>query len=142
MISVVLDTNVIASGIVRRSSEAVPVQIIDAWRAGQFELVVSQDILDEVTRTLSTPYFRARLTEDQIERALLLLTRRARQAEIDVEVHDVATHPEDDRILATALSAGADYLVTGDAGLLNIANYQGVQIQSPRDFLKVLSSEL
>ena len=141
MIRVVLDSNVLASGIVRRSPEAASVQIIDSWRAGHFELAISQDILDEVTRTLGKPYFRARLSEAQIERALFLLSRRGRLVSLEVYVQGVATHPEDDRILAAALSAAADYLVTGDAGLLGLRDYKGVRITSPRDFLAVLQSQ-
>ena len=57
---------------------------------------------------------------------------------ISLEVHGIATHPEDDLVLATAISGGADYLVTGDAHLINLRVYKGVQICSPRDFLWVI----
>jgi predicted nucleic acid-binding protein len=42
-------------------------------------------------------------------------------------------------ILATAVSARADYLVTGDRQLLALGEYQGVQMVTPRDFLAILS---
>ena len=57
------------------------------------------------------------------------------------EVHGVATHPEDDLILATAVSAKADYLVTGDKKLRELGSYQGVSIVSPREFLDILESQ-
>jgi predicted nucleic acid-binding protein len=60
--------------------------------------------------------------------------------EITVEVRGVATHPEDDLILATAISARADYLVTGDRQLQALGSYQGVQIVSPRQFLTILQA--
>jgi predicted nucleic acid-binding protein len=53
----------------------------------------------------------------------------------------VATHPEDDLVLATAVSAHADYLVTGDRKLQRLGSYQGVRILSPREFLAVLAPE-
>ncbi len=56
-----------------------------------------------------------------------------------ISVQGVATHPEDDLILATAVSGGAQYLVTGDRQLLKLGNYQGVQIVTARDFLDRLS---
>ena len=56
---------------------------------------------------------------------------------ITVEVSGVATHPEDDLVLAAAVSAGADYLVTGDKQLLKLGRYQGATILSPRDFAEV-----
>jgi predicted nucleic acid-binding protein len=61
---------------------------------------------------------------------------------ISVEVHGIATHPEDDLILATAVSGRADYLVTGDRQLLALGSYQGVRIVTPRDFLAILEAEV
>lgn len=141
MIRAVIDSNVLVSGIVRRDRRAAPVQVLDAWRAGEFELAISEIILEEVSRTLRKPYFRARLSDDQIERALLLLRRRARTVSLEVEVQGIATHPEDDLILATALSAQAEWLVTGDAALLALGEHGGVQIRSPRDFVHLLQSQ-
>jgi predicted nucleic acid-binding protein len=53
-------------------------------------------------------------------------------------VTGVASHPEDDPILATAVSASADYLVTGDRQLQRLGSYRGVSIVSPREFLDLL----
>jgi predicted nucleic acid-binding protein len=53
-------------------------------------------------------------------------------------VQGVASHPEDDLILATAVSAQADYLVTGDRQLLALGRYQGVEIVTPRAFATIL----
>ena len=50
----------------------------------------------------------------------------------------MATHPQDDLVLAAAVSAGADYLVTGDRKLLSLGRYLGVTIVSPRTFLTLL----
>jgi predicted nucleic acid-binding protein len=56
-------------------------------------------------------------------------------------VEGVATHPEDDLILATALSGQVDYLVTLDQQLLRLGSYGGVQIVSPQAFLTILTTE-
>jgi predicted nucleic acid-binding protein len=58
---------------------------------------------------------------------------------ITVDIHGIASHPEDDLVLATAISASADYLVTGDALLLSLGFFRDVQISSPRQFLDQLS---
>lgn len=50
----------------------------------------------------------------------------------------IATHPEDDLILTTALSGGAAFLVTGDHGLLRLGSYEGVSIVTVRAFLAML----
>jgi predicted nucleic acid-binding protein len=56
-------------------------------------------------------------------------------------VSGVATHPEDDLILAAAVSAQADYLVTGDARLQALGSYQGVKIVTPREFVQILEQQ-
>jgi putative PIN family toxin of toxin-antitoxin system len=85
-------------------------------------------ILDELVRTFQKPYFRRYLMDKQSSRFLKLLQKRATVSPITVAVHDIATHPEDDLILATAVSAKADYLVTGDSKLQRLRTYQAVVI--------------
>jgi len=53
-------------------------------------------------------------------------------------VSGVASHPEDDIVLSSAVSAAVDYLVTGDRQLQETGSFQGVKIVSPRDFLTLL----
>ena len=138
MISAVLDTNVLASGTV--SAANAPGQILDAWHARKFELVTSAHIIAELTRTFQKPYFRDCLSKKATANFIDLLQNEAFVTPIIVKVQNVATHPEDDLTIATALSAKADYLVTGDQSLLNkVGNsYQGVTLATPNDFLKIL----
>jgi uncharacterized protein len=141
VITCVFDTNVLASGIVGFLNRQSPsARLLHAWRELAFELATSEHILNELERTLARPYFRRRLTDEQVSAALTLLRSRAAVTPLTVEVHGAATHPEDDGILATAVSADADYLVTGDRKLLALTNYQGVEIASPRTFLELLES--
>jgi len=68
------------------------------------------------------------------------LQRRAVVTAITVNVRGVATHPEDDLVLATAASAHADYLVTGDGKLQSLVSHEGTKIVSPREFLGILEA--
>ncbi len=58
-------------------------------------------------------------------------------------VHNIATHIEDDLILATAVSAKADYLVTGDGPLLQKVgdSYREVNLVTPSEFLQILKQQ-
>ena len=58
-------------------------------------------------RTLTNPYFRSRLSPTEIEAAFARLRTEARIQSITVHVAGIATHPEDDLVLATALRACA-----------------------------------
>ena len=71
---------------------------------------------------------------------ITLLPSAAIMTALTVEVAGVATHPEDDLILATAVASKATFLVTGDRKLRAVGNFQGVTILSPREFLTVLES--
>jgi putative PIN family toxin of toxin-antitoxin system len=136
MMKVVLDTNVLASGFVHRLGN--PGRILALWRSHDFQLVVSGPILAELEATLEDRYFQMRLTRQQRERALSLLRRQAEHTEITARVEGIATHKEDDLILATARTVGADVLVTGDEGLQRVRTYGGTEILSPAEFLRFL----
>ena len=139
MISAVLDTNTLASGFVGyRRAESAPGELLRRWRAKVFALVVSQHILSELVRTFADPYFTQRLTPQEIQAALAMLQADAILTPVTVHVAGVATTPKDDLVLATAESAGVDYLVTGDKKLLQLRRHRSITILSPRAFLSVL----
>ena len=56
-------------------------------------------------------------------------------------VQRVATHPEDDFILATVMNAHAEYLVTGDRQLLKLGKFEEATILTPNAFLDLLESD-
>ena len=140
MIRAVLDTNTIVSRTI--VIHGIPYRILRAARAQRFTLVTSQAIINEVLRVLSRDRVRRKygLTAADIELVRHFLENDAVLTTLMTEVHGVATHPEDDLILATAASGGADYLVTGDRQLQNLGTYQGITILSPRAFLEVLQA--
>jgi putative PIN family toxin of toxin-antitoxin system len=49
-----------------------------------------------------------------------------------------APDPDDDVVIATAIAAGADLLVTGDKDLLSVGHYEGGRIVSVREAMKVV----
>lgn len=140
MITAVLDTNVLVSGIVGFHKPTPPAQILEAWRAGEFQLVVSGHIIDELKSALEKPYFAQRITPQQVAGTIALFKEEAIVTPITINIQGAATHPEDDLTLATAVSAKVDYLVTGDQPLLRkVGNaYQGVNLVAPVTFLKAL----
>jgi predicted nucleic acid-binding protein len=102
--------------------------------------VVSSDILTELLNTFADSYFRRQLTPQQIHAAQLLLQEEAIWQPFTARISGAATHPEDDQILAAAVSAKAEYLVTGDKKLQQLGTYQGVRVISPRAFLDLLEA--
>lgn len=134
---VVLDTNVVISAtLIRGGNED---RILRAWRRGAFELVLSPPILEEMARALSYDRLRrARWMTD--EEALELLQVLGEESILVPGRHAVriSRDPEDDKFVAAAVEAGADYVVTGDKDLLDIARYRSLRLISPATFLRIL----
>jgi len=133
-VRVVLDTNVLVSGLML--PESVPGKIVAAWRGAQFELVLSEPMLDEIGRVLSYPRIHARLGwgKDEIANFLLLLRFKSDVVDIAPEKGRGTRYPGDDPILATLLASGADCLVSGDGDLLALRDRYPVL--TPADFAR------
>jgi uncharacterized protein len=143
VIRAVLDANVFASGVLRfDSSASPPAEILRRWLARSFELVTSDHLITEIERTLLThPYFAPRVTRATGVEWVSLLRTLGTQTKMTEVVAGVASHPEDDLVLATAVSAQADHLVTGDRQLQRLERYRGVTIVNPRGFLMLLETQ-
>lgn len=142
MITAVLDTNVLAPALRGVGNPANTLgELLRQWRDGRFQLIVSEHILNELRRTLETPYFSRSLSTREREEAVALFATEAVVTPLTVSVQGVATHPEDDLILAAAITAQADYLVTGDRKLQELGDYQGVRVITPGDFLRILRED-
>ena len=136
---VTLDANVLAPGFTSQASASA--RLIDLWRAGAFVLVLSEHLLGEVARTFADPYFAARLQPGDPEAIVALLGSAATLTDIAVTVRGVATHPEDDLVLATALSGRADVLCTRDRHLLRLGIVGDVVLLSPGELVARLTAE-
>jgi len=133
---VVLDANVLAPAFANPAAAAGG--LIARWREGAFELVVSAPILTGLRRTFQDPYYARRVTPEQVGTAVALLRAKARVVPLTVSVAGVATHPEDDLVLATVLSGAAGYLGTRDKQLLKLDGFRNVRIFHPADLFDLL----
>jgi len=137
---VVVDTNVLASGILRVSLDSPPVRLLQYWRDERFSLVTSTYIINELRRTLASAYFLARVTDQERTSFLEDLEAVATSVVLIRSVSGIATQPKDDPILATALNARAHYLVTGDKALLEIGSFEGTRILTAAEFVSILGA--
>jgi uncharacterized protein len=133
---VTLDVNTLVSGFLK--SGGPPSAIADLWRSGRFNVCLSAHIIETVQDVWKRPFFVA--NSNRIDRALAidLMNEQAEPFQPDPSVTGITDDEEDDLVLGTAVAAGADYLVTGDTGLLKIREYRGVRIVTAREFLELL----
>lgn len=124
---VVLDTNVLIAAFVARGH----CHELLEHAARAHHLLTSEVILAELREKLTG---KLGAPAETVRRTLDLLRSRMTIVEISPLPAPACRDPDDDRILATALAARADCLVTGDADLLVLNPYAGIPIVRPADF--------
>jgi putative PIN family toxin of toxin-antitoxin system len=140
MIVACLDTNVIVSSLLNPSG--TPGQIMKHWEAGDFEIPLSRLLFEEVADVLRRPAIRriARVTPRQIDEFLELVPKVAVFVPEPLQIVSVVKQdPDDDVVLATALAARANVIVSGDQHLLEIGSHEEIPIVTPAEFLRMLS---
>ena len=141
---VVVDTNILVSGLMALRSS--PHQLIKAWQAGEFVMVISSVLFDEYSRVLARPKFVDALGLDRAEIAELLaaIQTRAKDVPVAAKIPVAVRDPKDEMVLATAVGGDADYLVTGDDDLLALRDdprLGKLKIVTVREFLEVLHAQ-
>jgi putative PIN family toxin of toxin-antitoxin system len=138
----VLDSSVLVSAFL--SPGGTPAMLLACAQRGTFTIHLSSEILEKTTRALLRPRTMRRYrhaASDVAEYQLFLA--EATEAVTDLPtLRAVPLDPKDDVIVATAVRADADYLVTGDRRhLVALGEYEGVRIVTPRQFLELLASD-
>lgn len=137
---VVLDANVIVSALINANPLSPPKRVLDCWRDEVFLLLVSEDILTEISRVLRYPRIRKRhqLTDSQIDDFMILLADEAILSIPQERLH-ISPDQADNRYLECAVAGGAQFIVTGDhKHLLPIGEYRGIKIIPPSMFLLLI----
>lgn len=135
---VVLDTNVIVSAVL--SIRGTPARIIQQWGLGAFELVVSDWLLAEYRHALAYPHIRVRysVTEEEVTDLLDTLDKARMKPDITEHVNIIERDPSDNNVLECAIAGEADFIVTGDAHLLELEKYRDIEIVSPAVFMAII----
>ena len=142
---ILVDTNVWVSALL--NPHGFPARLKDAWVAGQFDVVVSIPLLEEIADVLTRPRIQAKynLTAEEIEQFLDLLQEHALRIAPAGELH-LCRDPDDDLILETAILGKAQYAVScdddlkRDSELMAQMQSRGVQTLSVQQFLELLEA--
>lgn len=129
----VFDTNVLVSALL--VSDSKPRQALDrALREGK--VLLSFAALAELYEVLSKRKFRRYIDETDIRSFLAALTRETQWVDVDAQI-TVCRDPDDNKFLELAVSGRATRIVTGDADLLVLNAFRGIQILPPHSFLEL-----
>ncbi len=138
MLKIVLDTNQFVSGLI--SKQGASARLLQAWQDNAYILITSREILQEMERVLRYPRINRKyhLTEADIQSVIDLVEREAIVLSKTGFVDVVKNDPDDNKFIACALEANADYLVSGDGPLLEIKNIKNIPMVSASDILRIL----
>ena len=133
-IRVVLDTNVLVSSILFKGELA---GIVDLWKRGKIVPVVSRETFDEFRTVLEYPKFKLTKVEIKliIENEVLPFFEITETSD---KVSRVCKDPDDDMFIACALSASADFIVSGDKHLCDVGVYKTIKIIRASDLFKMI----
>jgi len=123
---VVLDTNVLIDGL--RDEYSYQKRIIDEVVSGGIEAYANRQTLQEnkliMRQLVDNPEYE-RIINDFYAQVNWVYNRRQ---------VNIVRDREDNKILESAVEAGADYLITSDNDLLSVGSHAGVQIVNPSEF--------
>jgi putative PIN family toxin of toxin-antitoxin system len=123
---IVIDTNVLINGF--KDDYSYEKKIIDAVISGEIEAYANRQTLQEnkliSSQLISNDDYKHQLNDLFAQINWVVNRRQIR----------IVRDPEDNKILESAVEAGAEFLITSDNDLLRLENYQEVQIINPGQF--------
>jgi len=136
-LKIVLDTNVLVSALLFKgefSKLLFPLK--------KFILLFSEETLNEFIKALHYPKFS--LTKDEIEYLLQFeILPYSKIVEVTFKFDkEICPDKDDLKFLELAVSAKADYIITGDKDLLNLKEINKIKILSPKKFLSLLKKKI
>ena len=129
-----LDTNVLASAAATRGLCADVVREVFA----SHDLCISEQVLNELRRVLKLKFG---VGQDLIDDFIWLLQQDSVLAQPSQVPRVKLQDKEDLTILAAAITAGAEALITGDKELLNLGRVENLKTLSPRQFWEELKAQ-
>ena len=134
MLKVTADTNVLVSGLT--FGRGKPFQLLQLALQEQINLTTSKEIIHETVSVLARKFG---ASAENVAEATAIIRAAARTVRPSVELNVIKEDPSDNRVLECAVSAGSDYIVTGDKDLLRLRQYAGIRIVSVSDFLDLIN---
>ena len=139
----VLDTTVLVSAFLKPVPEGPSFQLLGLAGDGAFELYLSNDILAETSDVLlNRKHLRRRYqySDSAVDQFCKGLADLAVAVVSDPPPVQVVRDPNDNMIVACALVAKANYIVTRDKDLLSLSEHEGISMITPEAFLELLRS--
>ena len=119
---IVLDTNILISGVISPNSNAG--KVIQEWQKNSFEIITSLELLEEIKQVLKYPKI-VKITNwdlKKIEEYIEYLHFFTNVVDISKVKYHFEQDPCDNHIIETYIAGKCDYLITGDQAILSLKN--------------------
>lgn len=135
---VVADTNTVISGLLWRDA---PREVLDAAAAGRIQFFTSVALLAELDEVLRRPKFSQRLELANVSLQSLIADYAALCTFVKPTAiaPTILADPDDDDVLACAIAANAEVIVSGDSHLLTLQQYNQTRILTASALLSQLN---
>jgi uncharacterized protein len=135
-VRLVLDTNTVLSALLWRGTPYRPLEAIRK-QYPHLQLYSSPVLLEELTDVIARPAFLHRLSAiGKTVRQVLADYIETVELVEPIEIPQVVRDPDDNHVLACALAAKAEIVVSGDKDLLDLARYRGIPILTTAEALQ------
>ena len=132
---VIIDTNLWISFLIGHQTQLVRRMLTDL----RFDVYVCSRLIEEIRDVASRDKIRKYVSEKDIDDLLAIINAFCRFATIEAEVAPTAIRdPKDLYLLALADTIGADYIVSGDADLTDLGQYNQTRIMKLADFKEMM----
>jgi putative PIN family toxin of toxin-antitoxin system len=134
----VVDTNIAVSGLLWNGP---PNELLKLAITGRVLLYTSETLIQELSRVLKYKQFKVKLHQHGLEpeQVVGLYARLAISVTPVVLPPVVLADPDDDAVLACAVAAKAQALVSGDSHLLALGTFDGIPILKVTDALAFIA---
>ena len=110
-------------------------KVVDLWKHGHLQLIVSPEIVEEYLRVLQKSPL---LTERGFQALRLWFSHKSKVTSVRPGTHfKVCRDENDDMFLDAAFAGEAKYIISWDKGLLTIGEFKGIKIVNPGEFLEI-----
>ena len=131
----VIDTNILISGLM--SVNSLPQQVFD-YATSQAILLMSDEVQSEIENVISRPKLQKYITLERRTKFLSELSQQVERVEINQQIR-ACRDPKDDKFLELAVCGEANYIITGDADLLDLHPFQNISIIKAASFLTAIA---
>lgn len=131
MIRILPDTNIIISSVFWRGN---PYEVVRRGILGEYQLVISAEILDEVADKLKNKF---QFPEESIRKLMDILMTYCHIVDV-ISKFDAVRDKKDNKIIECAFDGKVDYIVTGDPDLLILKEFKEISIVKAKEFLEMI----